>query len=271
LSLLAFAARKAWTGYWQLMRHYHRFEVHGLAPLLKTRGSAVLAGYHGKPGARDMIMLQILLLREYGEMSRAIIHDAAFFLPGLREMGEGMLLIDRDKAAIAAAVARGEKLVVTPGGIAEAWGSFRDRNRVDWRSLGYLRLAARHGLPVFPVAGVGVDDAFWGLFDAYRFWRPIWERLRLPVGTGFWIGVGPLGVWPFTPPFPVRIVQHVGAPIDLEAAGVKGPDDEEGLARVHEQVVATVQQMLDRGGERARGRATPEPREAVRWIDQNCH
>jgi hypothetical protein len=269
VSLLSFAARQVWTGYWQLMRRYHRFEIHGLEQVLRIRGSAVLAGYHGKPGARDLIMLQTLLLREYGEVTRAIIHDAAFFLPALREMGDGMLLIDRDKASIAGAVARGEKLVIAPGGIAEAWGSFRNRHRVGWKSLGYLRLAAQHRLPVFPIAGVGVDDAFLSLYDAYRVWKPIWDRLRLPAGTGIWVGVGPFGLWPFTPPFPVRIVQHVGAPIHLEAEGVTSPDDVEGLTRVHAKVTAMVQQLLDRGEARARGRAAPDPGEAIRWIDQS--
>jgi 1-acyl-sn-glycerol-3-phosphate acyltransferase len=267
---LSFVARKLWTGYWHFMRHYHRFEVHGLENVLRIRGPAMLAGYHGKPGARDLIMLQVLLLREYGEMSRAIVHDAAFMLPGLREMGDGMLLIDRDKASLAAAVSRGEKLVVTPGGIAEAWGSFRQRNRVRWSGYGYLKLAAQHRLPVLPVAAVGVDHAFLGLYDAYRVWKPVWKRFHLPAATGVWIGVGPFGVWPFTPPFPVRIVQYVGAPIDLVAEGVK-EDDEAGLARVHERVVATVQQMLDRGRDRARGRAAPDPVEAVRWIDQGMN
>ena len=263
---LRFASRSVWTTYWQFMRHYHRFEVDGLEHILRLRGSAILAGYHGKPGARDLIMLQILLLREYGEITRAIVHDAAFIIPGLREVGAGMLLIDREPSSIAAAVARGEKLVVTPGGIAEAWGSVRDRNRVDWKGLGYLRVAARHGLPVVPIAGIGVDDAFLGLYNAYRLWKPVWERLRLPAGTGLWLGVGPCGFWPFTPPFPVRIVQHIGRPLHLEEEGVKGPDDQEGLARVHERIVATVQGMLDQGRARARGRAGEQG--GINWIDQ---
>jgi len=254
---LALLSRAPWVAYWQLMRRYHRFEVNGIENVLRIRGPAVLVGYHGKPGARDLIMLQIQLLREHGQLTHAVVHDAAFSLPGLRSLAAGMLMIDRDRDTIAAVVARGEKLVITPGGIGEAWGSFRDRHRVNWDGFGYLRLAARHRLPVIPVAGVGVDDAFVGLYNAHRLWKPLWERFKLPAGTGFWCGLGPLGLWPFTPPFPVRIVQHIGAPMDLDRMGVSGPGDDAALAAVHERVVATVQEMLNRGEDQARGRAHP--------------
>ena len=259
-------SRWAWTSYWQLMRRYHRFEVHGLENILRLRGPAMLVGYHGKPGARDLIMLQTLLWCEHGEVTHAIAHDLAFAIPGIRAIGEGLMMVQRDPEAIGDVVARGEKLVITPGGIVEAWGSFRDRDRVQWKGLGYLKLAARYRLPIIPVAGVGTDDAFIGLYNGYRVWKPIWDALHLPPGAGVWMGLGPMGVWPFTPPFPARIVQYIGAPIDLSEQGVAGPDDDERLKRVHERLVATVQGMLDRGRARARGRnrAGEEPA----WVDQ---
>jgi hypothetical protein len=62
-----------------------------------------------------------------------------------------------------------------------------------------------------------------------------------------WVGLGPLGLFPFSPPFPVRMQQLIGEPIDPRAVR---PDDREGLLRVHQRVVAAVQALLDR----ARGR-----------------
>jgi hypothetical protein len=268
VSLLSFAAREAWTAYWQAMRLYHRFEVRGLENLLHIRGPAMIVGYHGKPGARDLIMLQTLLLREHGQVTYAVVHDLAVALPGMRTVGEGMMMVERDPEAIAAVVARGEKLVVAPGGLYEAWGSFRERYRVSWRGIGYLKLAAKHDLPVVPVAGVGVDDAFYGAFNGYRVWKPVWERLHLPPGTGAWLGLGPAGFWPFSPPFPARIVQHIGSPTSLSRAGVRGPDDVEGLTRVHQELAARVQLMLDRGRAEARGRTTGH--EEPEWVDQTA-
>lgn len=257
----------AWGEYWQFMRRYHRFEVRGLEHILRHRGPALIVGYHGKPGARDLIMLQTLLLKEHGEITHAVTHDMAFRVPLLRSFADGLQLIGRDSESIARAVERAEKLVVTPGGIEEAWGSFRDRYKVKWRRFGYLKLAIRHKLPIIPVAGVGVDDAFYGIFNAYNVWKPIWDRFKLPEGTGIWLGVGPMGAWPFTPPFPVRIIQYIGTPIDLEVEGLTDPDDRDGLLGFHARLVDRVQDMLDRGRAEARGRVRDEDLEETTWLN----
>jgi hypothetical protein len=287
VTLAESAGRLAWTGYWQLMRRYHRFEVRawphqpdddgfkGLEYIRGCSGPAMIVGYHGKPGARDMIMLQTLLLTEYGERTHAITHDMVFRIPVVRDLAEGMQLVPRDPESIAAAVGRGEKLVITPGGIQEAWASYRDRYKLKWSRLGYLKLALRYRLPIIPVAGVGSGSAFYGAYDAYRVWKPAWDRYGLPEGTGFWVGVGPLGVWPFTPPFPARISQYVGAPISVADHGLDEPDLHERfddpvvkqkVIGLHHHLVAQIQQMLDDGLNAARCRAPDgEPR---KWIDQ---
>jgi len=174
MNLTALLGGVAWGGYWDLMRKYHRFEVRGLEHILNHRGPALIVGYHGKPGARDLIMLQTQLLREHGMVTHAVTHDMMLRLPFVRSAALGMQLIGRDPASIEAAVKRKEKLVVTPGGIEEAWGSFRDRYTVKWRRrLGYLKLAIEHKLPIIPVGAVGVDDAFYGLYNAYEIWKPL--------------------------------------------------------------------------------------------------
>jgi hypothetical protein len=266
----ALAGRVTWTRYWQWMRKYHRYEIArgGIERILRCAGPALIVGYHGKPGARDLVMLQTLLLQDYGERTHAITNDMVFGIPGLRGLAEGMQLVSRDRAAIEKVVRRGEKLVVTPGGIAEGWGA--ERYRVRWKSLGYLRLAARHNLPIILVAGVGVDEAFLPLYDAYRFWSPAWKGRRgggkLPEGAGLWLGLGPTGLWPLTPPIPVRIVQYIDPPLYLEDHGIRSADDLEGLARVHRSLAHRTQQMLDEGRDRARARAIQK--KELTWLDQ---
>jgi hypothetical protein len=237
----------------------------------------MIVGYHGKPGARDMIMLQTLLLTEYGERTHAITHDMVFRIPVVRDVAEAMQLVPRTPESIAAAVSRGEKLVVAPGGIQEAWAAFRERYKLKWKRLGYLKLALRYGLPIIPVAGVGSGSAFYGAYDAYRVWKPAWDRYGLPEGAGFWIGVGPLGVWPFTPPFPARISQYVGAPIALADHGLgesglherfDDPVVKQKVLGLHHHLVAQIQQMLDDGLNAARCRAPAPDGETRRWVDQ---
>ena len=132
--------------------------------------------------------------------------------------------------------------MVTPGGPREGCRSFRDRYRVLWgERTGYLRLALKYGLRIVPVGAAGADGAYVGLNDAEALGR----RLGLPPRWAYlaWIGFGPLGPFPFSPPFPVRVRQLVGEPID---PGPVEPDDRDGLLRLHRRVTGAVQALLDR-------------------------
>jgi 1-acyl-sn-glycerol-3-phosphate acyltransferase len=262
MSLSSFVARTGWMGYWRAMRRYHRFEVRGIEHILSL-GPAIIAGYHGRPGARDLVMLQALLLYDHGIQTRAIVHDVMLKVPVLRGALDGFEFVSRAPAAIAAAVAQGHKLVVSPGGLEEGFGGYRDRYRVKWRRFGYLRLALRHRLPIVPVAATGTDDAFIGLYDAFK----LYTRLGMPPELGFWAGLGPTGLWPLTPPFPVRIVQYVAPPVHLHHEGY-GPDtDDATLAALNARLSSTVQGLLDRGRAETRGRRFEDDQE-VTWVDQ---
>ena len=134
---------------------------------------------------------------------------------------------------------------MTPGGAREGCRGLRDRYRVDWgNGVGYLRLALRHGLSIVPVAAAGADGAYIGLNDADRLGR----RLGLPRDWTWlpWLGLGPLGPYPLSPPFPVRMRQLVGEPIDPGSDGRISLDDRAGLLCLHARVQRAVQELLDR-------------------------
>ena len=231
----------AWYGLWDVMRRYHRFEVRGLERLDAVR-PALLVGYHGRSYATDLIMLQAMLRRTKRPVPRAIIQDLFVTAPVLRWLGEGGQFLGRNERDIAAAVARGEHIIVTPGGVREGYRGIGPRYRVDWEDhLGYLRLAVRHRLPILPVAASGVDDTYVGLNNGHAWGK----RLRLPGGLPLWLAFGPLGLWPLSPPFPVKIVQHIGAPIDPFADGPVDADDRDRLLALHRRVQSSVQRLLD--------------------------
>ena len=235
----AAAARRAWLGYWNTMRRYHRYEAVGLAHLEGCR-PALVVGYHGRPIAHDLCMLQALLAERDGRFPRAIMHRAARSVPVFRHVVDGMSFLLDDGPSMAEAIAKGDHIIVTPGGTREGCRSVRHRHRVNWgRRLGYLRLAARYGLPIIPAAAHGVDDTYVGLNNGYAWGK----RLRAPGGLPVWIGLGPLGLWPASPPFPVRITTFLGAPIRLAV----DPDDHDGLVAAHRRVTAAVQRLLDAG------------------------
>jgi hypothetical protein len=232
-------ARASWVTYWRVMRRYHRFSARGLA-ILERPGAALIVGYHGRPMAHDLCMLQTLLLERTGSMPQAVMHTAFAHVPPFRWLIEGGGFVVGDGDAVAALVARGDKLIVTPGGTREGYRSFRDRYRVDWgERLGYLRLALKYRLPIIPTAASGVDETYVGLNDGYA----LGKRLRVPGGLPVWLALGPLGPWPLSPPFPVRITLHVGEPIDPSREG--DPSDRASLLLLHARITGAVQELLD--------------------------
>ena len=129
-----------------------------------------------------------------------------------------------------------------PGGTREGCRSVRDRYRVEWGNrTGYIRLALKYGMPIVPVGATGVDDAYIGLNDGYRWGK----QLRVPARLPFWLGIGPIGLWPLSPPFPVKIRQRIGAPVDLEAGGPVDIEDRDALLECHYRVRGEVQGLID--------------------------
>ena len=208
---------------------------------LDPPGAALIVGYHGRPVAYDMCMLSALLNDRLGYLPHAVLHRA-FDLPLLSAVASGLGCVTGDDPRLGAVLERGEHLIVLPGGTREAHRGPGQRYSVSWgRRWGYLRLAIRHRLPIVPVAAAGVDELYLGLINGHRWAR----RLGLPKALPLWLGLGPLGLWPWSPPFPARILQLVGAPILATASGAVAPDDEEALGALHAQVVGAVQQLLD--------------------------
>lgn len=237
-----------WLAYWRWWRLYHRYTVEGLEHL-DGRRARVIAGYHGRPLAYDMCMLTVTLYERLGYMPHGTVHRGVRHVPPMHWLARGLGFVIEDGQELADAVARGEHVVVTPGGGEEGCRRFDDTYRVAWGTrTGYVRLAVKYGLEIVPVAAAGADDGFIGLNSG-----PVLGRaLGLPRDYAWivWLGLGPLGLWPLSPPFPVRMHQMIGPPIDPRDDGVRSPDDREGLLRVHRRVTAAVQRLLDR----ARGR-----------------
>jgi 1-acyl-sn-glycerol-3-phosphate acyltransferase/alkylhydroperoxidase/carboxymuconolactone decarboxylase family protein YurZ len=240
-----------WLGYWRYRRIYHRYSVEGLEHL--DGPPALIVGYHGRGLAYDLCMLTVTLYERFGYLPRTLVHRGVEWIPPLKWLSDGLGFVTGDGHALAAAVAQGQHVITAPGGTAEACRSFRDRYRVSWGDhVGYLRLALKHGLRIVPVAAAGVDDTYIGLNGGPALGR----RLGLPRDWAWalWIGVGPIGVWPFSPPFPARIRQLIGEAIDVRASGVRA-DDRDALLSVHREITASVQALLDR----ARGAASGVP------------
>lgn len=233
---------RVWLGYWRLMARYHRYEVTGLEHLLGG-SAALICGYHGRPLAHDLCMLTVRLHDELGYLPHGVIHGAFDKNPTLKRFIDSLGFVTGDSGEMSAAIARGEHIIVAPGGTREGCRSFRDRHRVSWGPrTGYVRLAVKYGLPVVPVACSGTDWTYVGLNNGYSLGKAVGMPARLPL----WFGLGPLGLWPASPPFPVKLRQNVGTPIHLAALGLTDPNDTAGLEAAHQHITSRVQALLDR-------------------------
>lgn len=235
-----------WLAYWRIWQRYHRYTVDGLHHLDGKR-SMLIVGYHGRPLAYDMCMLTVALYERLGYLPHGVVHRGLNVSPAFSWLPESLGFVSGDGESIRRAVASGEHVMVTPGGAGEGCRHFRQRYRVDWKTLGYLRLARKYRLPIVPVGAAGADDTYIGLNDAEALGRTLGVPRQW--AWALWLGVGPLGFYPFSPPFPVRLRQLIGPPIDPWTGATIASDDDTGLLEIHRVVIRTVQDLLDRARE----------------------
>ncbi len=244
-------ALRRWLRFWNCFARWTRYEVHGIDNIPRGR-ACLIVGYHGRPIAHDLCMLQNVLYARDGVMPHPIFHAAFAENDRARAAMEELGFVWADDHRLAGAVDRGEPVIVTPGGTREGCRSVRHRYRVHWGGrTGYIRLALKYKLPVIPVAAAGTDDTYLGVNDGHAWGK----RLDVPHGMPAWLGFGMLGVWPLAVPLPVKIHQLVGPAIDLEAEGPVDPTDRDQLLALHARITGAVQGLLDSARARRRRRA----------------
>jgi 1-acyl-sn-glycerol-3-phosphate acyltransferase len=145
----------------------------------------------------------------------------------------------------------GKKLLVYPGGDAEAMRPFRDRNRIVFGTRrGYVKLALREGVPIIPVVAHGAHSTAMILDDGKWLVKKLGldRKIRLnawPITLSFPWGVT-FGPPPPYLPYPTRITIDVLDPIEFEDNGARAAADEDFVEACHQRVVDTMQNALDR-------------------------
>ena len=296
MNVASFLNRMIGSNYFNVLRRWHRFYVEGTERLLSV-GPAMIFTNHGRATPSHLYMLKALLAFEYGEPAYMIAPNIWFKMPYLRDAVAIAGFVPAELEHARRIAKRGLKLIVSPGRHRESWGASRDKYRICWTGEGsdpqttedgikYVRWAIECKVPIIPVAATGVDDSYVGLWDSFNAWshhlKPFLEE-KLPLYSDLldfpgrlamppipWVGLGPGGPWPFSPPWPVRITHHVGAPIrmaDMRMILNLGPEEEIEADAQCEAILAEVQrciqELLDanmpRPPERRVGAATNGP------------
>lgn len=256
MSELPFAPRTVehWLAVMAAWRRWFSYTVEGMEHL-RTHDCKIVVGYHGRPLAWDLFLLGAEVHREQGYLPLALVHYDFMKWPYLRWLTEGLVWSTGKGPILDEAIAKGRHIILAPGGEREGLRPGWIRYQVDWSGLGYLRLAISRGVEVVPVAASGVDGAYFGLNDSAK----LRERLGQDKSkSAIWAGLGPLGLYPWSPPFPTRVHQIVGAPVvpvfpPHERAALL--DDRDALMALHERVQDEVQRLLVRARKTA-GRRT---------------
>jgi len=175
-----------------LMSRYHRVRMHG-APL---REQCIYVTHHGAGylSADLGIAVYQLAWREWFEGTGPLRplripasqgNPLERAVPGLGTLKRHAGLIDPSEASCLTALARGEQLLITPGGRRESGPESRDyRLRWDDR-YGFARLALHTGVPLVPLAVVGGYAAYPGFaVGKLSFWSPLPLPARLDIAVG---------------------------------------------------------------------------------------
>jgi hypothetical protein len=222
---------------------YFRYECEGFEHLA-SKESSLLVAYHGRPWPTDLFLLFERAHRELGRVPQPIWGEPLRWIPVISDFVEevGGLYTYPEPSEMEELKARGDHLVVLPGGLREGFRPFWAGRSLDWGGRrGYLRLAWRYRLPIIPVVASGIDYQYFGLNNAYRLSKRLFGTGNVPA----WLAVGLGGLWPFALPWPVKIRQRIGPPIRLEPIRARCRDEDELFEQAHLEVTSTMQAMLD--------------------------
>ncbi len=232
---------------WLTTSLYFRAEVRGFERVPRDR-PVLFVGNHSGGNMSPDTMVFLLAFNTYFGVERplyALAHALVTSWPILGRYLRRWGALTAAPDAAEAALARGACVLVYPGGDVEVHRSFRHRHeiRFDGRK-GFLRVAARAGVPIVPVVACGGHDTYLPLSDGRRIAEALHldELFRLkvlPVSLALPWG---LDVGDFTGhlPFPAKIRIEVLDPIDV-AARFPG---EAGVDRAYDYVTLLMQEKL---------------------------
>ncbi|MBM4356711.1 MAG: acyltransferase family protein [Deltaproteobacteria bacterium] len=234
------------------LRRYFRAEVRGLERI--PEGAGIYVGNHnGGAVTPDAYLFgsAVYEARGLADLPYALAHDIIVTWPLLRQFFVPFGAVRASHENASRLCRAGKKLLVYPGGDAEAMRPFRDRNRIVFGARrGYVKLALRNQVPIIPVVSHGAHSTAVILDDGKWLVRRLGldRRIRLnawPTTLSFPWGIT-FGPPPPYIPFPSRIRIEVLPPIHFERSGPEAAKDDAFVEACHETVTSAMQAALDR-------------------------
>jgi 1-acyl-sn-glycerol-3-phosphate acyltransferase len=240
------------SGIWNtLMNRYFRLEFDGFENLPDE--PCLLVGVHsGGPLTMDAWTVVMAWWRHFGATRslHGTAHDVLMDTPVLGEYFKRLGVITPTKENIRAAFAKGDDVILWPGGELDAFRNWTDRDKaILGGRKGFIRLAMSAGVPIVPVATVGGHDTLFVLSEGRGLAKmlKLKERMRMDVApiTLSW----PLGLaLHITPlqhvPLPAKIRTRIMAPIYLDTDPNR-LGDQDYVEAMYAQIEGSIQTGMD--------------------------
>lgn len=194
-------------------------------------GAALLVANHAF--GFDVAFAVARIHAETGRRVWVLAEHAWWVVPAVRRLAAAVGMVDGTPPNVDALLSAGELVLVLPGGLREAMKPRELRYRLLWgHRYGFIHAALRNCAPLVPLAGLGADDLFNLVGDAFLRGR----RLRLPFPLP-----RPAHLFP-TPHFrPFRFV--IGEPIPVPQ--VSDGDHEHEARRLRREVEGSLHEIFE--------------------------
>ena len=199
-------------------------------------GGALLVANHGLNGFDGMV-LGALLVRDAGRVPFWLGEHNLWRLPPLGRLLDFVGAVPGERDAAASILRRGEIVVVYPGGVLDSFKLQSERHKLMWgpRS-GFARVAMTAGVPIVPVAALGVDDMYTVIARERWLGRAVLGHPKYDLPIAF-------GRWGTLVPRPASVTIRALPPVPTEG----DPTSPEDIERVRSAVFTAIQTALDAG------------------------
>lgn len=184
------------------------------------KGPAVYIGNHSAM-ALDVIVLSAVLEKASGQVIRGMSDQVMYKNPKVRKFVASHRGIMGNQEIGDAMLENGKPLFVFPGGSFEATKGIKERYQLKWKQrAGFVSLAAKHGVPIVPVAIVGPDEWFGRYIDKGEMKNSKLGKLLSRLGVSEQVldsdlnpGI-PKGLLGTLIPKPQKVYIAIGEPVD---------------------------------------------------------
>jgi len=187
----------------QVMKLYHRHEVHGLNVFPK-KGPVILAIHHSL-ATYDGFLLGMQLFDDTGRLAMGLGDDLLFKMKVTKNWIPKMGILPASRENAKKILDDGHVLALAPGGMRESLRPSDERYNVKWnKRKGFIRLAIETGTPIVLAACPAADRIFRVYPNILTALVYKHFKFPLPIFRGFGLSLIPR---------PVKLVHFISAPM----------------------------------------------------------